>query len=288
MRLVLTLLVRDELDILPSTLDYHLAQGIDHVIVTDNGSRDGTRERLAEYEARGRVTVLDEAPSDFSQHRWVTRMARLAATRFGADWVLNGDADELFLWRPGTLRDGLQRIPAAVSRLVLRRHDFVACERRCALPPPAEMIYRKAASTNAAGEPLPPKMVHRGAADVVVCQGNHGASSGTFTGDAVEGEIEVFHYPVRTFAQFESKVRNGGSGYARNAELAEPIGFHKRRWYAQLLEGTLDREYHARLYYDPARLVETLESGELVVDPTAARRIAAAGALSGGAAASAR
>lgn len=42
MRVVLTLLVRDEADIIRSNVQYHLAQGIDHVIVADNGSLDGT------------------------------------------------------------------------------------------------------------------------------------------------------------------------------------------------------------------------------------------------------
>jgi hypothetical protein len=38
MKLVMTLLVRDEQDILADNLDFHLAQGVDEVIVTDNGS----------------------------------------------------------------------------------------------------------------------------------------------------------------------------------------------------------------------------------------------------------
>jgi hypothetical protein len=37
MKLVMTLLVRDEEDIVADALDFHLAQGVDQVIVTDNG-----------------------------------------------------------------------------------------------------------------------------------------------------------------------------------------------------------------------------------------------------------
>jgi hypothetical protein len=41
MRIVLTLLVHDEIDVIDPNLEYHLAQGIEHIIVTDNGSQDG-------------------------------------------------------------------------------------------------------------------------------------------------------------------------------------------------------------------------------------------------------
>ena len=46
MMLVLTLLCRDEADILESMLRFHLAQGVDRIIATDNGSVDGSLEIL--------------------------------------------------------------------------------------------------------------------------------------------------------------------------------------------------------------------------------------------------
>ena len=42
----MTLPVRDEADIVDCNLAYHLARGVDAVIVTDHRSQDGTRERL--------------------------------------------------------------------------------------------------------------------------------------------------------------------------------------------------------------------------------------------------
>jgi hypothetical protein len=273
-RVILTLLVRDEIDVIAANLEYHLAQGIDHIIVMDNGSCDGTRELLAQYQTRGRITLFHEPPSDFSQHRWVTRMARLAYTNFGADWVINGDADEAFVWRDGSIHEALARVPPDVHTLAVSRTDFVPFQRPERDSPFIEMVYRKAVSLNLAGRVLPPKVLHRGVPDVVITQGNHGAESIQFEGEPMPGEIEVFHYPARSYRQFESKVRNGGSGYAQNRELNPGLGFHKRRWYNQLLQGELEREFRERMFYDGRRLREGLASGELLLDRTVAERLA--------------
>ena len=59
MRLVMTLKVRDEEDVLEANLRYHLAQGIDFFIVTDNGSVDRTPEILSRYQAAGLLHRAD-------------------------------------------------------------------------------------------------------------------------------------------------------------------------------------------------------------------------------------
>src|SRR5436190_2429215 len=85
MKLVMTLKVRDEEDVLESNLRYHLAQGIDFFIVTDNGSVDRAPQILRRYQEAGVLHVIEEPARDF-EHRgraWVTRMAQMAASDFG-------------------------------------------------------------------------------------------------------------------------------------------------------------------------------------------------------------
>jgi glycosyltransferase involved in cell wall biosynthesis len=256
MNLFMTLLVRDEEDIVRETLDFHLAQGVDRVIVTDNGSEDGTPEALREYEARGAVRVLLEPTDDYSQGRWVTRMARLAAQE-GADWVINSDADEFWWPRAGTLKSTFEELGSEAGLVVAHRVNFV--------PRPEDgrpfwerMTLRERVSLNPLGKPLPPKIVHRADPGIIVAQGNHRVEGADLGEPLDDGSIEILHFPMRTYAQFENKIVKGGRAYARNRELPERTGRTWRRLYETWEQGGLRDHYDEQVVAgrDGADLVE--------------------------------
>ena len=136
MTLVMTLLARDEIDIVDSWLAFHLNAGVDLVIATDNRSQDGTTEVLEEYARSGHVHLIREPGEDLRQNEWVTRMARLAATEYGADWVINSDADEFWWPRGASLSRGARGRAAAL------RHGRRVPARL--LPAPGERGLRRA------------------------------------------------------------------------------------------------------------------------------------------------
>lgn len=272
MKLVMTLLVRDEEDIVADNLDFHLAQGVDEVIVTDNGSVDGTLEILRAYEARGLVRIIVEPTDDYSQGRWVTRMARLAATEHKADWVINNDADEFWWPVEGNLRTLFEGLGDDVGAVVGHRTNFV--------PRPEDdrpywerMTLRERESLNPVGKPLPPKLAHRAHPEIVVVQGNHRIKGADVGSEVDDGSIEILHFPMRSYAQFENKIVKGGRAYARNKELPEKTGRTWRRLYETWEQGGLPAHYEASVVAEAARQ-DLLEDTRLR-DYLEARRLSA-------------
>ena len=124
-RLLMTLLVRDEADVVAAMIEHHLAAGVDFVIATDNGSVDGTVEILEAYRDAGVLELHHEPSQDYEQGRWVTGMARRAAGH-GADWVINADADEFFWPAGASLKNVLGAVDPAFGVVEMRRDNLVA------------------------------------------------------------------------------------------------------------------------------------------------------------------
>lgn len=128
MKLVLTVLARDEADIIDAQVAFHLNAGVDFVIATDHESADGTSDLLEGYSRAGYVRLLREhgEPRD---DVWRMNMARLAAHEHAADWIIDSHADEFWLPRAESIRDVLAAIPSrygavqALTRVFLPRPD---------------------------------------------------------------------------------------------------------------------------------------------------------------------
>lgn len=283
----MTLLVRDEQDIVRQNLDFHLAHGVDFVVATDNGSTDGTRDILAEYERLGVLHLIDEPVHDYSQWKWVTRMALLARDRFGADWVLNNDADEFWLPAGHDLKVALDGTIEDV--LHCRRLNLFGRDDESWTDWPANLVYRVArplghttigalADDEVVAEPylyaeLMPKALCRARGLRSVTQGNHDADYGRPRSARGIDDIVIHHFPVRSFEQFCRKIENGGAAYARNADLPAGQGAHWRRWYRMFERGEHQRAFR-EVVPPPDRLARDLRSGAVVVDRRLQHRLA--------------
>ena len=100
MHLVAVSIVKNEADIIEPFVRHTLAW-VDHHLVFDHDSTDGTRQILAALQREGLPVTLycDDAPGHLQQAR-SNHLTQVAADACGADWVLPLDADEI-LCGPG-------------------------------------------------------------------------------------------------------------------------------------------------------------------------------------------
>ena len=267
MTVVMTLLARDEADVIEAWLAFHLNAGADFVVATDNRSEDGTTDVLERYAREGHVHLLREAGEDLRQNEWVTRMARLAATDFGADWVINSDADEFWWPRGASLGDVLAAVP--------ERYGTVGAFLRTFVPPPdggegsfAERMtvrFSALAPINDPASLFKPirKVVHRAHSEVQVTRGNHALVDSPFAPLRGWYPIEVFHFPLRSHAQCEQKATLQGTAFEKY--VARPPTAYHANMFAALKRGTI-AEYYDALVLSDEDLARGLAQGRLVED----------------------
>jgi hypothetical protein len=264
MRLVMTLLARDEADVVDAQIAFHLHAGVDFVVATDHRSEDGTTAILERYEREGRLHLIREGIGDIRQAEWVTRMARLAATDFEADWVINADADEFWWPREGSLKDVLAAVP--------ERFGVVRCCWRHFLPRPDDGRLFAERMTIRLTRPAPPgekesiyhahqKVAHRSSSEVVVEKGNHEVDGPRLLPLRGWHPVEVLHFSFRSLKQLERKGR---------ARWPVQVGKEDPVPHAQLLREAWRNgriaEHFASFVVDDAAVVAGLASGRLAVD----------------------
>lgn len=259
----MTLLVRNEADIVDAQIAFHLHAGVDFVIATDNRSDDGTTEILERYERAGVLRLLREDGDDMRQGEWVTRMARLAAAEHEAYWVVNSDADEFWWPRAGSLKDVLGTIP--------ERYGVVRGCWRHFLPRTggdASFAERMTVRLSKPGFPedkatvfhAHQKVAHRARRDVEVEVGNHNAEADGLLALRAWHPLEVLHFSFRSVAQMRKKSRGG---WVRNPE-DEPV-LHVRHLDEASRTGRVDELFDSFAVDDEA-LERGLADGSLAID----------------------
>jgi hypothetical protein len=75
--------------------------------------------------------------------------------------------------------------------------------------------------------------------------GNHRVKGPGLDTKVESGEIEILHFPMRTFAQFENKIVKGGRALASNTRMSRGKVVTWRELYALWQEGGLREHYDA-------------------------------------------
>lgn len=243
-RLIMTLLVKNEESMLEENLRFHKAMGVDGFIITDNNSTDHTPEIIRKYQQMGWVKeVIEETATNYEQKAWVDRMIWKAKTRYGADWIINADADELWYAPSGNLKKELACTHANVLR----------CNMRSLYPEDGKPFWQWCKAVNYVPDQehygLSPysiferqnkKVIHRAAGYLQISMGNHKVTM--FPQRSAESDIRVYHYNIRGKQQFLEKMINGGKQLEQHQ--GKHGGRHWRYFYKLYKEGKLEEEYN--------------------------------------------
>lgn len=243
-RLIMTLLVKNEADILEQNLLFHHRMGVDGFIVTDNCSTDNTSQIIKKYVGKGWILeYIQEPSSGYEQKKWVDRMIWIAKTRYRADWIINADADEF--WYPS--RENLKQELSQTRANVLAAEVHNVCPEEGKPYWEWTSIIREVPSLEEYD--LSPysifsrhhkKVMHRAAGYIQISMGNHKVTM--LPHHEKQGCLHIFHYPVRGHEHFMNKMINGGKQL--ETHQGKHGGRHWRYYYTLYKEGHLEQEYN--------------------------------------------
>jgi Glycosyl transferase family 2 len=260
-KLLMTLAVRNEADVVGTQIAYHLNAGVDFVIALDHESDDGTTEILEAFEREGRLRLLHDT-GPLRQSAWRTRMAQLAATEYGADWIINTDADEFWWPRGGEFKDVLAAVPDEFGVVWAPSRHFVP--RPDDERPLTERMTARLSAQAPINDPTSPfrphaKVVHRAEDQIVVQDGAHSLLRTRLRPLRNLHPVEVLHFPYRSLEQYQSKNLTSTRTYGSKALAQYTRGFDAYR------EGRIAELYRS-LVVDDERLAQGLADGSLVLD----------------------
>lgn len=285
----MTLLVRNEADIIAANIRVHAALGVDAFVVMDHMSDDGTRDILESLRREYDIHIVDQHDPIYQQSKWMTQLAETARKRLGADWVISNDADEF--WLPRGERNLKQSLAFKGACLTCRRFNMVL------EPDSLQPGYRFYDARMRVDNPIyygndelnkdsvtillsriGPKVIANPHGLLKIKGGNHRA---LHTAKLLEYNrpyerlekfepVAVYHYSMRGYEHFERNVRHRKLLLERDPKVR--MGNHYRRWTEIYQAGRLEEEYRKFVFQeDEIRVLK--RCGVLTDDPLPGRII---------------
>lgn len=274
-KLVMTLVIKDEEDIIETHIRFHKAMGVDGFIVTSHNSIDNTNKILEKLKAEGIIyEIFHETCTEHKHHIWVEKMVNLAKSKYKANWVINADADEFYFSKSLNLKsDILKYHKLGINSLKVDsnflfpddRDDFLSCPyffKKPFLKYEADIlnITNIPAYKAYVGSRGCTKVIHKTKDFTGIADGNHDV----YMKDKKEvfpSEIELYHYHAKNYKEYEKKVKRWVDSVSF---MAETQMVYMKDLVKQYKEGRL-REVYDKQFSENLRSF-LMEQGVVVVD----------------------
>lgn len=236
--------------------------GVDHIMVADFGSVDGTLDVLSSYKGDSDVAVYHYPISKAGKLEsldFLTLAYREAMEKQQPDLLLLLDADEFWIPASGNIRD-TRNIPAGKPLRVPRYNipmvlgtspdigDMMRSRDEMFLI--TDPIKDGKAALDRSEAPwimtaVQPKLLFRAEAAVSIGVGGHQLlREGKVVKDQSVSDLVVAHAPFTTLERFVRKVKNIEATLAAGSHLLSGSqAWHWKRWASMLEEGNIEAEY---------------------------------------------
>ncbi len=272
-KLVMTLLVKDEEDIIETNIRFHYAMGVDRFIVTVHNSSDRTLDILKNLKNDIPLEIIELKSDGYFQDIWVDKMIRLARDKYKADWVINADADEFYYSRDFDLKKSILKYTAG-NVIILPsicpypddREDYLSCPYFITnfmpeyLAKDLNIDINLPENSHFLIESSCKKVIHNTKDYIKIKMGNHGVQMRRKKVIPSE-DIKLYHFTVRNYTYYVKKAKN----YLESSKLMPGAnGEHVKKMIEELQNGTLREYYNKR--YNPEKLALLLENGVVTKD----------------------
>ena len=220
-KLIMTLVVKNEEEILEKNIRFHKEMGVDGFIVTNHDSTDNTSKILDKLQAEGLVLqVLYKDSPNHQHHIWVNEMVKIAKNKYKADWIINADADEFYYSKDLDLKNSIYKYSSSgvnalwVDSTMVFPQDvdnfwenkFWGTKRFQEFENEKYNIPKNRKFENFNRIIVCPKIIHSTKGFISTTDGNHFIKMNNLK-QVPCSNIILYHYHVRNYKGFESKIK---------------------------------------------------------------------------------
>ena len=275
LKLIMTLLVKDEENLIEKNIRFHKAMGVDGFIITSHNSTDGTNEILERLKKEGLVQeIIYIKEPHLDQAKFVNRMIKIAKHKYKADWIINSDADEFYYSKDLNLKKSILKYKKTNVNVLWadstflfpdNRDDFLSCPYFVTKPfleYEAEKldIKDKEEFKEFIGSQGCTKVIHKAKGYKRIIVGNHDVKMINKV-SVQTPEISLYHFNTKNYNELVKKVK-------RNIERMKTTPFGQSMHIKKIIEeyesGKLKQDYDSKYNENMRKFL--IEQGVVTID----------------------